>query len=183
MSQEQRRRDEQAMEHDVEMALHEHNARRARGGPDHGEQARLLETVLESDLQTDDQGLGNLNARDFPLSNYEEHIDTTEFKFIQEIINVFSKARFPHPRSCLQGLSRAWATGDPGNRLESLELDEWARDEAYLLGTFSRAMRGEGMAQQETSAKQVTESHAIRQDGSSSGGGGLRGRYKRWRNK
>ena len=177
MSQEQQ---EKAMEHEVEMALHEGNARRARHAPGPGDQARLLDTVLESGLETDDDGLANLNAQDFPLSNYEEGIGTVEFKFLQEIVYIFSKARYPHPRSGMAGLSRAWAAGDAGDRLRPLGLDEFARDEAYLMGTYSRAMRGEGMAQQETTGKMISESHAYHDDASSSGGG-LRERYRRWR--
>lgn len=172
---------DRAADHDIEMMLHEANERQARSGPGPGDQARLLETVIKSDLETDDAGLVNLVARDFPLSNYEEGVDTVEFKWLQEILNVISKARRPHSRSGLQGLSRAWAAGDTADRLEALGLDEMARDEAYMLGTFSRATRGEGMAQQENAAKQVTESHAIREDGSSGGGGGIRGRWRRWR--
>lgn len=169
---------EEAMGHEEAMVLHEANARQARHGPTPADQARLLDKVVESDLETDDAGLDNLRAKDFPLSNYDEEADTTEFKWLQEILNIFSKARHPHPRSCLQGLSRAWAAGDPGDRLQALGLDEFARDEAYLMGTYSRAKRGEEMAQQETSAKQVTESHAIREDSGSSKGGLL----GRWRN-
>lgn len=169
---------ERAIEHEELMALHKANARQAQRGPDRADQARLLDKVTESELETSDVGLENLKAKDFPLSNYDEGDDTIEFKWLQEILNIFSKARHPHPRSGLQGLARAWASGDPGDRLEALGLDELARDEAYLLGTYSRAKRGEGMAQQETSAKQVTESHAIREDGSRSGKGGLIGRAK-----
>lgn len=169
---------ERAIEHDELMALHKANARRSQNGPSHGDQARLLDKVTESELETGDVGLENLRAKDFPLSNYDDGPDTTEFKWMQEILNIFSKARHPHPRSGLQGLARAWACGDPGNRLEALGLDELARDEAFLLGTYSRAKRGEGMAQQETSAKQVTESHAIRENASGGSKGGLIGRAK-----
>lgn len=167
------------MEHEEIMALHEGNERRARNGVDRHGQSRVLETVLESELETDDEGLSNLNAQDFALSNYDEGVDTIEFKWVQEILNLFSKARYPHARSGLQGLSRAWAAGDTSDRLEALGPAELTQDESYLLGSYSRAKRGEEMAQQETSAKQVTESHAIREDGESSGGGGLLGR---WRN-
>lgn len=169
---------EQHMDHEVEMALHQANARRARNGQQPADQARLLETVIESDLESGDPGLQNLKARDFPLANYDEDEDSVEYKWVQEILNLFSKARYPHPRSGLQGLSRAWATGDPANRLRSLGLDEYANDEAYLLGTFSRATRGEAGFQQETSAKQVTESRAIRDGVSSSKKGGLLGRFR-----
>lgn len=170
---------ERAIEHEEVMALHQANARQASRGPSPADQARLLDKVVESELETKDPGLGNLRAKDFPLGNYEEEIDTVEFKWLQEIINIFSKARYPHPRSGLQGLSRAWASGDSSDRLEALGPEELAQDEAYMLGTFSRAKRGEDMAQQETSAKQVTESHAIREGGnSSSSGGGILGRIR-----
>jgi len=170
------------VQHDLEMALHQGNTRMAQYGPSPGEQARLLDTVLETELQTEDPGLGNLSAKDFPLSNYEERVDSIEFKLVQEILNIFSKARYPHPRSGLQGLARAWAAGDSGNRLRALDLDEMANDEAFLLGTYSRAKRGEGMAQQESSGKMITESHAIHDDVSSArGGGGLRNRWRKWR--
>jgi len=59
--------------------MHEGNARRARHAPGPGDQARLLDTVLESGLETDDDGLANLNAQDFPLSNYEDVIDQSSF--------------------------------------------------------------------------------------------------------
>lgn len=170
---------QEAMEHDELMALHQANARQAQQGPSPADQARLIDKVVDSELETNDPGLSNLRAKDFPLSNYDEEVDTVEFKWLQEILNIFSKARHPHPRSGLQGLSRAWAAGDSSNRLESLSPEEFAQDEAYMLGTYSRAKRGEGMAQQETSAKQVTESHAIREGStSSSGKGGLLGRWR-----
>lgn len=172
---------EEVLSHNEAMLLHEANTKR-RSDPDRVGQARVLETVLESDLETSDDGITNLNARDFALSNYDPETDTTEFKWLQEILNIFSKARYPHPRSGLTGLSRAWAAGDAGDRLQPLGLDELARDEAYLMGTFSRAKRGENMKQQETSAKQVQETHAISDRNSSSGGGGIRGRIRKWRN-
>lgn len=176
MSSQQQQQQQDAMDHEEVMALHRANADQARHGQDPEGQARLLDKVVESELETDDDGLTNLRAKDFPLSNYDEEADATEFKWVQEILQIFSKARHPHPQSGLQGLARAWATGDTANRLEALALDELARDEAYLLGTYSRAKRGEEMAQQETSAKQVTESHAIKESGdSSSSGGGLLG--------
>lgn len=178
MSQQQQQQN--AMAHDEVMQLHQTNARRAKHAPSPEEQARLIDKVVESELETQDPGLENLNAKDFPLSNFDEEIDTTEFKWVQEILAMFSKARYPYPESGLQGLARAWATGNPADRLNALEVDEYAQDEAYLLGTYSRAKRGEDMAQQETSAKQVTESHAIRDDGNSANKGGVRGW---WRNR
>lgn len=170
---------EKAMEHEELMALHDANTRQSQTGPTPADQARLLEQTVETDLETDDPGLENLSAKDFPLSNYEEEVDTVEFKWQQEIMNLFSKARHPHPGSGLQGLSRAWAAGNSSDRLESLSPEELAQDEGYLLGTFSRAKRGEGMAQQETTAKSINESHAIRDGNSStSSGGGIIGRWR-----
>lgn len=169
---------ERAIEHEEVMALHKANARQASQGKSPADQARLIDKVVESELETNDRALENLRAKDFPLSNYDEGDDTIEFKWLQDLLNTLSKARYPHPQSCLQGLSRAWAAGDTTNRLQALELDEFAQDEAFLLGTYSRAKRGEDMAQQETSAKQVTESHAIRENGSSGKGGGLIGRFR-----
>jgi hypothetical protein len=174
----QQRQQEEALEHEEVMALHQANTQQARHGPNPADQARLLDKVVESELDTDDDGLSNLRAKDFPLGNYDEEADAHEFKWIQEILNIFSKARHPHARSGLQGLSRAWAAGDSGNRLGALALDELAQDEAYLLGTYSRAKRGEDMAQQETSAKQVNETHAIREDSGGSSSGGLLGRFR-----
>lgn len=173
----QRQRDE-AREHDEFMALHKGGMQRAQDGPTPADQARLIDKVTESDLETGDAGLENLKAKDFTLANYDGEVDTHEFKFLQEIQNVFSKARYPHPKSGLTGLSRAWAAGDSSARLEPMALDEYARDESYLMGTFSRATRGEGMKQQETAAKQVTESRAIREGTSSGDGGGLIGRFR-----
>jgi len=168
---------EEVMEHDEFMALHQNNNQNSAPSP--SEQAHLIDNVVESELETDDKGLENLSAKDFPLSNYDDEVDTVEFKWLQEILNMFSKARHPHPDSALQGLARAWAVGDSDERLEALGPDDVARDESYLMGTYSRAKRGEGMAQQETSAKQVQESHAIRHgSGSSSSGGGLLGRFR-----
>lgn len=175
MSQEQQDR---AMEHEAELALHKGNFQQAGRGPSPADQARLLDKVVESELETTDTGLENLRAKDFPLGNYDDEVDTFEFKWFQEILNIFSKARHPHPRSGLQGLSRAWAAGDAAERLQALNLAEYSRDEAYLLGTYSRATRGEDMAQQETAAKQVTESHAIREGGGSSSKGGILGRFR-----
>lgn len=169
------RSQEALMAHEEAMQLHK--AGLQSGGVSPQERARILETVIESELEATDGALSNLRAKDFPLGNYDED-DPVEFKWMQEILDMFSKARYPHPQSGLQGLARAWATGNPSNRRQALGLDEFARDESYKLGTYSRAKRGEDMAQQETSAKQVTETHAVREDGSSKGGGGL---LSRWR--
>lgn len=167
---------EALMAHEEAMQLHQAGLRQSDQKPK--DRARLLETVIESELDVTDDSLSNLRAKDFPLSNFEEEIDTTEFKWIQEILDMFVKARRPHPGSGLQGLSRAWAAGDAHERTESLDLDQFAKDESFKLGTFSRAKRGEGMAQQETSAKQVTETHAVRENGGSSSRGGILGRWR-----
>ncbi len=160
--------------HDETMQLHQVNQQQARNGRDPADQARLVDKMVESELEVSDDSMANLKAKDFPLGNYDdEGVDTTEFKWVQEIMRLFARGRYPHPRSGLQGLSREWATGDAGNRKEAVGLDEQAEDEGFLLGTFGRAKRGEDMAQQETSAKQVTESHAIHEEGGSSNRGGL----------
>lgn len=167
---------EALMAHEEAMQLHQAGLQRPERTPE--DRARLLDTVIESELQATDQALANLRAKDFPLSNFDEEVDTTEFKWMQEILDLFVKARYPHPGSGLQGLAREWATGDRGDRLQALELDEFAKDESYKLGTYSRAKRGEDMAQQETSAKQVTETHAVRENSGSSRSGGLLGRWR-----
>jgi len=164
------------MAHEETMQLHRANLGQPERTPQ--DRARLLDTVIESDLETSDDALANLRAKDFPLSNFDEETDTVEFKWMQEILDLFTKARHPHPGSGLQGLAREWATGERGDRKRALGLDEYAKDESYKLGTYSRAVRGEDMAQQETSAKQVTETHAVRDDNSSSRGGGLLGRWR-----
>lgn len=174
MSRGRGREREALMAHEEAMQLHQAGLNRQ--GQDPQDRARLLDTVIESELDVTDDALANLRAKDFPLSNFDEETDTVEFKWMQEILDLFVKARYPHPGSGLQGLSRAWARGDSSDRLSALELDEFAKDESYKLGTFSRAKRGEEMAQQETSAKQVTETHAVREDSSSSRSGGLLGR-------
>jgi len=165
------------MAHEEAMQLHQ--AGLAQTGRDPGDRARLLDTVIESELDTSDDALSNLRAKDFPLSNFDEDTDTIEFKWMSEILDLFAKARYPHQDSGLTGLSRAWASGDASDRKQPLGLDDVAKDESYKLGVYSRAKRGEDMAQQETSAKQVTETHAVREDnGGSSGGGGLLGRWR-----
>lgn len=166
---------EAVMAHEEAMQLHK--AGLSSRGVSPRERARILETVIESELEATDGALTNLRAKDFPLGNYDED-DPVEFKWMTEILDMFSKARYPHPQSGLQGLARAWASGDSRNRRQALELDEFAKDESFKLGTYSRAKRGEDMAQQETSAKQVTETHAVRDDGSSKGGGGILGRWR-----
>jgi hypothetical protein len=170
MSKQQERQQEALMEHEEAMQLHKANLQ-GTSRDKNGDRARLLDTVIESDLEATDDALANLRAKDFPLSNFDEGEDTVEFKWMQEILDIFTKARYPHPDSGLQGLARAWATGNMRNRRQALRLDEFAKDESFKLGTYSRAKRGEDMAQQETSAKQVTETHAVRENGSSSNGG------------
>jgi len=164
------------MAHEENMTLHQAGLNQRSASP--RDRARLLETVIESDLDASDDALMNLSAKDFPLGNYDdEEVDTTEFKWMSEILDMFIKARYPHPGSGLQGLSRAWAAQDPSERRQPLALDEFAKDESYKMGVYSRAKRGEDMAQQETSAKQVTETHAVRDDNGSSSGG-LLGRFR-----
>lgn len=176
MSKQQEKQQQALMEHEEAMQLHKANLQGSHR-KENGDRARLLDTVIESELEVTDSALSNLRAKDFPLSNFDERADTVEFKWMQEILDIFAKARYPHPESGLQGLARAWATGEMRNRKHALELDEFAKDESYKMGTFSRAKRGEEGFQQETNAKQVTETHAVRENGSSSGGGIL-GRFR-----
>lgn len=172
---------ERAMAHDELMALHKANSHLADGEPDFEERARLLESVTETELETGDESLENLVAKDFPLSFYTEAEsgDVTEYRWMIEIIQMFTNARYPHPKSGLQGLARAWAAGDPADRLEAKELHEIARDEGYLMGSYSRATRGDDGSQQEVAAKQVTESHAVTDRKHSPDYGGLLGRFRR----
>lgn len=149
-------------------------------GPDHEGRARLLEFVSDSDLRAPDDEpespspLRNLRAKDFPLANFDEMADTFEFKGLQEVLRVINEARYPHPESVLQGAVREWAFDEPGEALEAREPDEMVIEETFLLGTYSRATRGEEGMQQEVSAKQSRESIAIDEGGGS--GGGLRSR-------
>lgn len=169
---------QELMAHEEAIQLHKASLQgNSRGGMSSREQARILDTVIESELQATDAALSNLRAKDFPLSNYDDDTDTVEFKWMQEILDAFSKARYPHPQSGLQGLARAWATGDSGDRRRALELDEFAIDESYKMGTYSRAKRGEDMAQQETTGKMVSEARTISDnEGGSKGRGGILGR-------
>jgi len=129
---------DEVMEHDEFMALHQNNG--SNNAPSPSEQAHLIDNVVESELETDDKGLENLSAKDFPLSNYDDEVDTVEFKWLQEILNMFSKARHPHPDSAMQGLARAWAVGDPDVRLEALGLDDVA-DELSRTVQFASDVR------------------------------------------
>lgn len=166
------------MAHEETMALQQHGLSEASAGAPR-DRSRFVETVLESELEASDDSLANLNAKDFPLAKFDdEEIDTTEFKWMAEILDMVVKARYPHPGSCLQGLTRAWAAQDSSERRQALGLDEFAQDESFKLGAFSRAKRGEGGFQQDTASKSVNETHAVR-DSNSSSSGGLLGR---WRN-
>lgn len=164
------------MEHEEDMALLQGGLSGQSLGPE--DRARFLQTALESELETSEASLENLNAKDFAMSNFdEEGIETTEIKWMSEILDLITKARYPHPGSEIQGLARAWAAQDTSERRQSLGLDEFAQDESYKLGTFSRAKRGEGGMQQETASKSVSETHAVR-DGERSSGNGLLGRWR-----
>lgn len=141
-------------------------------GQQPGDRARLLEVTVDSELEGASDALANLNAKDFPLANYDELADAFEFKGIQEILSVLDEARHPHPDSVLQGAVREWAFDDQNESLEARSPEETIMNESYLLGTYSRATRGEEGFQQETSAKQTRESITVDEDTSS--GGGLR---------
>lgn len=164
------------MAHEETMALHQAGLSQPSRSPQ--DRARFMETVTESELESSDDALENLSAKDFPLSNFDdEDVDTTEFKWMSEILDLFVKSRYPHPGSGLQGLSRAWAAQDSSERRQSLGLDEFAIDESYKLGAFSRAKRGEDGFQQETASKSVNETHAVR-DSNGSSSGGLLSRFR-----
>lgn len=167
---------EEIMAHEETMALHQ--AGLSQSGPSPRDQARFIESVIESELDVTDDALANLRAKDFPLSNFDdEDVDTTEFKWMSEILDLFVKSRYPHSGSGLQGLSRAWAAQDSSERRGALELGQYAKDESYKMGTYSRAKRGEDGMQQETASKSVSETHAVRDDSGSSSGG-LWGRWR-----
>lgn len=159
-----------------ELAMHQEGMR-AMQEMSRKERARLLEATVESELEATSDGLDNLKAKDFPLANYDDEADVHEFKWLQEIILEFQRAKHPHPDSVLQGPIREWAFDDPTASLEALDMDEFIQDETYFMGTFSRATRGEDGFQQETNAKQVRESYAVN-EGNDGGGGGLLGRFR-----
>lgn len=142
---------------------------------DEGDRARLLELTVDSDLESPDEALKNLRAKDFPLANFDQLADTFEFKGFQEILALLNEARYPHRESVLQGAVREWAFDKPGEALEARDPDEVIAEEAYLLGTYSRATRGEDGFQQETAAKQTRESITV-DEGGAGGRGGLRSR-------
>ena len=158
------------------MALHQHGLAESAGGPK--DRARFIESVLDSELEASDDSLSNLSAKDFPLAKFDDdEVDTTEFKWMSEILDMVVKARHPHPGSHLQGLTRAWGAQETSERRQALGLDEFAVDESFKLGAFSRAKRGEGGFQQDTASKSVNETHAVRDSNGSSSSGLL----ARWR--
>lgn len=152
-------------------AMHQQNMRQMTDQQD--DRARLLEVTVDSELEAPNDALRNLRAKDFPLSNYDEVADTFEMKGIQEILSLLDEVRHPHPESVLQGAVREWAFDRPGEALEARDPEEIIVNESYLLGTYSRATRGEGGFQQETSAKQTKESITV-DEGGTGGGGSLR---------
>lgn len=157
-----------------DIQLHRENLRGER--PNQLAGAYYINTVVESELDASSDSLDNLSAKDFPLANFDEkEIDTTEFKWLQEIFKLFDRAQYPHPRSCLTGVARQWAFDDPARAEEHLGVDEVIRDETFTLGTYSRAKRGEGMAQQESANKVTEERKSEIEGGESSGKGGIRG--------
>lgn len=154
--------------------LHTHSTNLQRmDGQDPADRARLLEITTESELQSPTEAMQNLNAKDFPLANYDEEADSWEFKGMAEILDLLDEVRFPHKDSVLQGAVREWAYDDPNASLEAKNPNEYIVGESFKLGTYSRATRGEEGFQQETSAKQTRESISV-DEGVSGSRGGLR---------
>jgi len=158
---------EEAMEEQRKQRVHERNIA---GMPEQdGDRARLLEVTVDSDLDAPNEALANLRAKDFPLANYDELADSWEFKGMQEILALLAEVRHPHPESVLQGAVREWAFDEPGEALEARDPEDFIENEAFLLGTYSRATRGEEGFQQETSAKQTRESITVDEGGEENG--------------
>lgn len=150
-------------------ALHQQNLK-TMVQDDHDDRARLLEVTVDSELEAPNDALRNLRAKDFPLANYDELADAFEVKGIQEILALLDEVRHPHPESVLQGAVREWAFNKPGEALEARDPEEFIVNESYLLGTYSRATRGQGGFQQETSAKQTKESITVDEGGNGKSG-------------
>lgn len=152
----------------VRAAIHQKNIQGLQGEQP-GDRARLLEVTVDSELEAPTDALRNLRAKDFPLANYDELADSFEVKGIQEILAVLDEARHPHPESVLQGAVREWAFDDQTESLEARTPKEAIKNESFLLGTYSRATRGEDGFQQETSAKQTRESITVDEGDDTSG--------------
>jgi hypothetical protein len=170
---------EALMNQQRDIQLHRENLRGER--PNQLAGAYYISEVVDSELEASSDSLDNLSAKDFPLANFDgEGVDTTEFKWLAEIYLLFDRAQYPHPRSGLVGVARQWAFDDTARAEEHLGLDEVIMDETFAMGAYSRAKRGEGMAQQE-SANKVTEERRSEIDGgdSSSGRGGIMGWLRR----
>lgn len=137
-----------------------------------GDRARLLEVAVHSELDSPSEELENLKARDFPLSNYDEgRQDTFEFKGVQEILSLLDEVRYPHEESVLQGSVREYAFDDPGESLAARSPGEAIVNESYLLGTYSRAKRGEGGFERETNAKETREVSTVGEESQGKSGG------------
>lgn len=164
----QERDPEEAQRAAVKGAIHREQIKRM-GASKQDDRARLLEVTVDSELEPPNESLQNLRAKDFPLANYDELADTFELKGIQEILSLFDEVRHPHPESVLQGAVREWAFGERGENLSARDPQDLIVNESYLLGTYSRATRGEEGMQQEMSAKQTRESITVDDTSSSSG--------------
>lgn len=172
-SQDQEARDQQAREMQ-RAALQQQQLQQLQGKqPD--DRARLLDEAVKSELDSPSKELENLKARDFPLSNYDEgRTDTFEFKGVQEILSLLDEVRYPHEESVLQGAVREYAFDDQSESLQARTPGEAIVNESFLLGTYSRAKRGEGGFERETNAKQTHEAITVDDGQSGSKKGRLR---------
>lgn len=120
-------------------------------------QASLLNTAVETELQTDSRGLKNLAAKDFPLANFDA-ADRTEGRWLPELYMLMDRIRYPHPMSAAVGPMRVWASGGEEDPLFPKSSENVIEDEEFTWGSYSRVTRGEGMKQQETVGKSIKES-------------------------
>lgn len=121
-----------------------------------GSRADVMETAVKTDLEGP-RGLNNLNARDFPLANLDSE-DVQESRWNFEIYRLFYQMNRPHPGSAAIGPYRVWASHGGEEPIFPLDMNEFNQSEQFTFGSYTRATRGHQMAQQETSAKQITES-------------------------
>lgn len=119
--------------------------------------ASLLRESVETELQTDSRGLRNLSAKDFPLANFDGG-DRQEGRWLPELYMLMDRIRYPHPMSAAIGPMRVWASGGDQEALMPKDSVHAIEDEEFVWGAYSRVTRGEGMKQQETIGKSISES-------------------------